>query len=221
VAEPTITTDLAAQKVLPLFTCGDAAVGLQVLAALHAGGIDIVEFTNRTRAAVEVFRELAAAAAEQLPAMTLGAGTIINREQAEAFHTAGAKFIVAPNLDDDVGRVCAERGLPWCPGTGTVSEIIRAHQLGAALIKVFPADALGGPTFVKAVRGPCPWLKLMPSGGVTTDEANLRAWFAAGVHCVGIGSALIDRETLAAGRYTNLADRTRRLVSLLAEVAPT
>ena len=220
-AEPTITTALAAQKVLPLFTCGDAAVGLQVLAALHAGGIAIVEFTNRTPAAVEVFRELAAAAAEQLPAMTLGAGTIINREQAEAFHTAGAKFIVAPNLDDDVGRVCAERGLPWCPGTGTVSEMIRAHQLGAALIKVFPADALGGPTFVKAVRGPCPWLKLMPSGGVTTDEANLRAWFAAGVHCVGIGSALIDRETLAAGRYTDLADRTRRLVSLLAEVAPT
>lgn len=220
-AEPTITTALAAQKVLPLFTCGDAAVGLQVLAALHAGGIDIVEFTNRTPTAVEVFRELAAAAAEQLPAMTLGAGTIINREQAEAFHTAGAKFIVAPNLDDDVGRVCAERGLPWCPGTGTVSEMIRAHQLGAALIKVFPADALGGPTFVKAVRGPCPWLKLMPSGGVTTDEANLRAWFAAGVHCVGIGSALIDRETLAAGRYTDLADRTRRLVSLLAEVAPT
>ncbi len=219
-AEPTITTALAAQKVLPLFTCGDAAVGLQVLAALHAGGIDIVEFTNRTRAAVEVFRELAAAAAEQLPAMTLGAGTIINREQAEAFHTAGAKFIVAPNLDDDVGRVCAERGLPWCPGTGTVSEMIRAHQLGAALIKVFPADALGGPTFVKAVRGPCPWLKLMPSGGVTTDEANLRAWFAAGVHCVGIGSALIDRETLAAGRYTDLADRTRRLLSLLAEIAP-
>jgi len=221
VAEPTITEGLAAQKVLPLFTCGEATVGLQVLTALHTGGIRIVEFTNRTPAAVEVFRELAAAAAEQLPAMTLGAGTIINREQAEAFHEAGAKFIVAPNLDDDVGRVCAERGLPWCPGTGTVSEMIRAHQLGAALIKVFPADALGGPTFVKAVRGPCPWLKLMPSGGVTTDEDNLRAWFAAGVHCVGIGSALIDRETLAAGRYTNLADRTRRLVSLLAEVAPT
>ncbi|NBS33286.1 MAG: bifunctional 4-hydroxy-2-oxoglutarate aldolase/2-dehydro-3-deoxy-phosphogluconate aldolase, partial [Planctomycetia bacterium] len=180
----------------------------------------IVEFTNRTPAAVEVFRDLAEAAAEQLPAMTLGAGTIINREQAEAFHTAGAKFIVAPNLNDDVGRVCAERGLPWCPGTGTVSEMIRAHQQGAALIKVFPADALGGPTFIKAVRGPCPWLKLMPSGGVRTDEANLRAWFAAGVHCVGIGSDLIDRETLAAGRYSELADRTRRLVSLLAEIAP-
>ena len=219
-AEPTITIALAAQKVLPLFTCSDAAIGVQVLAALHAGGIRIVEFTNRTPAAVEVFRDLAEAAAEQLPAMTLGAGTIINREQAEAFHTAGAKFIVAPNLDDDVGRVCAERGLPWCPGTGTVSEMIRAHQQGAALLKVFPADALGGPTFVKAVRGPCPWLKLMPSGGVRTDEANLRAWFAAGVHCVGIGSDLIDRETLAAGRYSELADRTRRLVSLLAEIAP-
>ena len=78
-AEPTITEGLAAQKVLPLFTCGEAAVGLQVLTALHTGGIRIVEFTNRTPAAVEVFRELAAAAAEQLPALTLGAGTIINR----------------------------------------------------------------------------------------------------------------------------------------------
>ena len=220
-ADLSLADKLRAQRVLPLFTCGDAATGLQVLRQIHAAGLRTVEFTNRTATAVQVFGELATVAAEQLPDLTLGAGTITDRRQAEAFHAAGAKFIVAPNLDDDVGRVCAERGLPWCPGTGTVSEMIRAHQLGAALIKVFPADALGGPTFVKAVRGPCPWLKLMPSGGVTTDEDNLRAWFAAGVHCVGIGSALIDRETLAAGRYTDLADRTRRLVSLLAEVAPT
>ncbi len=218
VADLSITAALGAQKALPLFTCGDAATGLKVLAALHAGGIRIVEFTNRTPAALDVFRELVAAAAEQLPEMTLGAGTIIDRSQAEAFHDAGAKFIVAPNLDDDVGRACAERGVPWCPGTGTVSEMIRAHRQGAALIKVFPADALGGPAFVKGVRGPCPWLKLMPSGGVTLDEANLKAWFAAGVHCVGMGSHLVDAATLAAGRFDELAERTRRLVAILATV---
>lgn len=213
-----ITAALGLQKALPLFTTADVATGLRVLAALHAGGIRIVEFTNRTPAALDVFRELVAAAAEQLPDMTLGAGTIIDCSQAEAFHDAGAKFIVAPNLDDDVGRVCGERGVPWCPGTGTVSEMIRAHKQGAAVIKVFPADALGGPAFVKGVRGPCPWLTLMPSGGVTLDEANLKAWFASGVHCVGMGSHLVDAATLAAGRFDELTDRTRRLVALLATV---
>jgi 2-dehydro-3-deoxyphosphogluconate aldolase/(4S)-4-hydroxy-2-oxoglutarate aldolase len=216
VAEPTIVAALGAQKALPLFTCGDAATGLRVLAALHAGGIRIVEFTNRSPAALDVFRDLAAAAAATLSELTLGAGTIIDRRQAEAFHEAGARFIVAPNLDEDVGRACAERGVPWCPGTGTVSEMIRADRQGAAVIKVFPADALGGPAFVRGVRGPCPWLKLMPSGGVTLDEANLRAWFAAGAHCVGIGSQLVDQATLAAGRFDELTARARRLVSLLA-----
>ena len=115
-AETSITAALGRQKALPLFTCGDAAIGLKVLAALHAGGIQIVEFTNRTPAALAVFRDLVAMAAEQLPDMTLGAGTIIDRSQAEAFHDAGAKFIVAPNLDEDVGRTCAERGVPWCGG---------------------------------------------------------------------------------------------------------
>jgi 2-dehydro-3-deoxyphosphogluconate aldolase/(4S)-4-hydroxy-2-oxoglutarate aldolase len=94
--------------------------------------------------------------------------------------------------------------------------MIRADRQGAAVIKVFPADALGGPAFVRGVRGPCPWLKLMPSGGVTLDEANLRAWFAAGAHCVGIGSQLVDQATLAAGRFDELTARARRLVSLLA-----
>jgi 2-dehydro-3-deoxyphosphogluconate aldolase/(4S)-4-hydroxy-2-oxoglutarate aldolase len=96
--------------------------------------------------------------------------------------------------------------------------MIRAHRLGATVIKVFPADTLGGPAFIKGVRGPCGWLKLMPSGGVTLDEANLRAWFAAGVHCVGMGSHLVDAATLAERRFGELTDRTRRLVDLLGKV---
>lgn len=213
-----VVEQLARQRALPLFTCGDAATGMKVLEALHAGGMRVIEFTNRSAAALDVFRTLVADAAERLPDMVLGAGTIIERGQAEAFHAAGARFIVAPNLDDEVGRYCAEQNLPWCPGTGTVTEMIRAHRLGAAVIKVFPADALGGPAFIKGVRGPCPWLQLMPSGGVTLDEANLRAWFAAGVHCVGMGSHLVDAATLNEGRFADLADRTRRLVTILAEI---
>jgi 2-dehydro-3-deoxyphosphogluconate aldolase/(4S)-4-hydroxy-2-oxoglutarate aldolase len=209
---------LARQKALPLFNCGDAATGMQVLEALHAGGMRVVEFTNRSAGALDVFRTLVTEAAARLPDMVLGAGTIIDRAQAEAFHAAGARFLVAPNLDEEVGRSCAERGVPWCPGTGTVTEMVRAHRLGAAVIKVFPADALGGPAFVKGVRGPCGWLKLMPSGGVTLDEANLRAWFAAGVFCVGMGSHLVDAETLKTGRFAELAERTRRLSTILAAI---
>jgi 2-dehydro-3-deoxyphosphogluconate aldolase / (4S)-4-hydroxy-2-oxoglutarate aldolase len=217
--DPTITELLSRQKVLPLFNDGDPATCLGVLEALHAGGIRVVEFTNRAAGAVDVFREFAARAAERLPDMVLGAGTIMDDVQAAAFHAAGAGFIVAPHIDPDTGRWCAEHGIPWCPGAGTVSEMVQATRLGAAIVKVFPADALGGPAFIKAVRGPCPWLRLMPSGGVTLDEANLRAWFAAGVHCVGMGSHLVDAESLKAGRFTDLTERTRGLMTILAGIA--
>jgi 2-dehydro-3-deoxyphosphogluconate aldolase/(4S)-4-hydroxy-2-oxoglutarate aldolase len=213
-----IAASLAAQKVLPLFNCGDVATGMGALEALRAAGIRIVEFTNRSAGALDVFRGLVAEAAARLPDMLLGAGTIIDAAQAEDFHRAGAAFLVAPNLDEEVGAYAARHGLFWCPGTGTVTEMIRAHRLGATVIKVFPADTLGGPAFIKGVRGPCGWLKLMPSGGVTLDEANLRAWFAAGVHCVGMGSHLVDAATLAERRFGELTDRTRRLVDLLGKV---
>ena len=213
-----IAAQLAAQRVLPLFNCADVATGMGVLGALHSGGLRHVEFTNRAAGAIDVFRGLVAAAAERLPDMVLGAGTIIDLAQARAFHAAGAAFLVAPNLDDEVGRYCADEGLFWCPGTATVTEMVRAHRLGAAVIKVFPADTLGGPAFIKAVRGPCGWLKLMPSGGVTCDEANLRAWFAAGAHCVGMGSNLVDAAALG-GAFDQLADRTRTLVGLLATLS--
>ena len=213
-----LTARLAGQKVLPLFNCGDAATGMGVLEALHSGGIRIVEFTNRSAGALDVFRTLAAESAARFPDMLLGAGTIIDAAQAETFHRAGAAFLVAPNLDEEVGAYAARHGLFWCPGTGTVTEMIRAHRLGAAVIKVFPADTLGGPAFIKGVRGPCAWLKLMPSGGVTLDEANLKAWFAAGVHCVGMGSHLVDAKTLAERNFADLAERTKRLTAILATV---
>lgn len=213
-----IAARLTEQRVLPLFNCGDAATGMAVIESLHSGGIRVVEFTNRSAGALDVFRSLVEDSAARFPDMLIGAGTIIDVAQAEAFHKAGAAFLVAPSLDEEVGAYAAAHGLAWCPGTGTVTEMIRAHRLGAAVIKVFPADTLGGPAFIKGVRGPCAWLKLMPSGGVTLDEANLKAWFAAGVHCVGMGSHLVDAATLSEHRFGDLADRTRRLVDLLGKM---
>ena len=210
-----IIARLAAQRALPLFTCGDAETGMRVLGALDAAGLRIVEFTNRTPTALDVFAEMVRRAATVHPAMILGAGTILDLTQAKAFHAAGASFLVAPHLDEEVGRWCAGRDLAWFPGTGTVTEMIRADRLGAAVIKVFPADALGGPAFLKAVRGPCPHLRLMPSSGVTAEPANLAGWFAAGAHCVGIGSQLIDPKEVAAGRFEDVAARARALVAVI------
>jgi 2-dehydro-3-deoxyphosphogluconate aldolase/(4S)-4-hydroxy-2-oxoglutarate aldolase len=147
--------------------------------------------------------------------MILGAGTILDVTQAKAFHAAGAAFLVAPHLDEEVGKWCAGRDLAWCPGTGTVTEMMRADRLGAAVIKVFPADALGGPAFIKAVRGPCPHFRLMPSSGVSTELKNLAGWFAAGAHCVGIGSQLVDPKEVTAGRFDDLAARAQALVTAL------
>ena len=210
-----IVARLAAQRALPLFTCSDAEAGMKVLGALDGAGLRIVEFTNRTPAALDVFAEMVSRAAVVHPGMILGAGTILDVAQAKAFHSAGAAFLVAPHLDEEVGKWCAGRDLAWCPGTGTVTEMIRADRLGAAVIKVFPADALGGPAFLKAVRGPCPHLRLMPSSGVSTELKNLAGWFAAGAHCVGIGSQLIDPKEVAAGRFDDLAARARGLVTAL------
>lgn len=210
-----VIAGLAAQRALPLFTGTDADAGMEVLRCLHGAGLKIVEFTNRTPAALDVFAAMVVRAATAYPDMILGAGTIIDVSQAESFHRVGASFLVAPHLDEEVGRWCAARELAWCPGTGTVSEMVRADRLGAAVIKVFPADALGGPAFLKAVRGPCPWLRLMPSSGVTAEPANLAGWFAAGAHCVGIGSQLIDPKEVAAGRFEDLASRARMLVAAL------
>ena len=210
-----IVARLAAQRALPLFTGTDAGAGMKVLGALDGAGLRIVEFTNRSAEALDVFAELVRRAATAFPAMILGAGTILDVAQAKAFHAAGAAFLVAPHLDEEVGKWSAGRDLAWCPGTGTVTEMIRADRLGAAVIKVFPADALGGPAFLKAVRGPCPHLRLMPSSGVSTAPENLAGWFAAGAHCVGIGSQLIDPREVVAGRFDDLAARARALVAAL------
>lgn len=215
VGKDEIVARLGAQRVLPLFTCTSADAGMGVLRALHGAGLGLVEFTNRSAAALEVFVEMASRASVELPDMVLGAGTILDATQAEAFHRAGASFLVAPHLDEGTGAYCAAHDLAWCPGTGTVTEMMRAWRLGAAVDKVFPADALGGPAFLSAVRGPCPFLKLMPSGGVTAEPANLAGWLGAGAWCVGIGTKLVCPKELATGDFASIAARARSMVAAL------
>lgn len=210
-----IVERMGRQRLLPLFTCTDVDAGMGVLAALVDAGLGVVEFTNRSAEAPAVFAALARRAAAELPGLLLGAGTILDAAQAEQFHRAGAAFVVAPHLDEGTGRYCAAHDLAWCPGTGTVTEMMRAWRDGAAVIKVFPADALGGPAFLRAVRGPCPFLRLMPSGGVTAAPENVSGWLSAGAWCVGIGSQLVRPDELAAGAFAAIGARARSMVAAL------
>ena len=129
-------------------------------------------------------------AKETLPELILGIGSVIDAGTASSYIQSGANFIVAPIVNPEVAATCNRRKIPWMPGCGSLTEINFAESLGADIVKIFPAQQVGGPEFIKAVKGPCPWSNIMPTGGVQPEDGNLKEWFAAGAHCVGLGSQL-------------------------------
>ena len=207
----------ATQGLLPPFNHEDEKTALKILDAIYAGGLRIIEFTNRTENALAVFKSMVKYAAKNLPGLVLGIGTIMTVKQAKQFYKAGAQFIVAPILTKEVGDYCVKNEILWVPGAATPTEIIQAISWGADLVKIFPADTLG-PTFVKSLRGPCPWVKVMPSGGVTLDEENIRQWFNSGVVCIAIGSQLFSKEIMQDGNFELLRQRIAWLLATIAAV---
>lgn len=204
----------AAQGLVPPFNHPDEHAAKKILDAAYAGGLRIIEYTNRSDNAHEVFESLVTHVEKKLPGMVLGAGTIMTAKQAKQFYKAGAHFIVSPVLTESVGEFCQKNEVFWCPGAATPTEIVQAHNWGADLVKIFPAEVLGA-TFVRSLRGPCPWVKVMPSGGVTLNENNLREWFEAGVVCVAIGSQLISKEISEDGNYDLLTQRIQWVLSTI------
>jgi 2-dehydro-3-deoxyphosphogluconate aldolase / (4S)-4-hydroxy-2-oxoglutarate aldolase len=200
---------------LPLFNPDDLEVCKQVVKAAYAGGVRMFECTNRSDNALSIFQQLVPYVQETMPDMVIGAGTIMNEESAAAFYDAGAQFIVAPNISAKVGEYCEKNKVFWCPGAFTLNEIIHAQNLGADLVKIFPANFSGGYRFVEAIKAPCPDIRVMPTGGVDGSEKNLREWFGAGVVCVGMGSQLFTKEILAARDYQKITDRTKEIVNTI------
>ncbi|MGC8839161.1 MAG: bifunctional 4-hydroxy-2-oxoglutarate aldolase/2-dehydro-3-deoxy-phosphogluconate aldolase [Anaerolineae bacterium] len=198
---------------VPIFYHSDVEVAKKVVDACARGGATVVEFTNRGDFAPQVFLELARALAKSHPDVILGAGTVVDAPTASLYLAYGANFIVGPNLNPEVARLCNRRKVAYIPGCGSVTEISEAEELGAEFVKVFPGGAVGGPGFVKAVLAPCPWTRIIPTGGVEATEENIRAWFEAGVAAVGMGSNLITREAVAAGDFEAI---TRKVAQVLA-----
>ena len=192
----TTAQEIKNSGMIPVFYHHDADSSITVINACYKGGIRVAEYVNRGDAAMINFPVLKDHVRKYCPGMILGVGSVLNRQQAEKFIQLGADFIVSPILSKEIALACIDRETYWIPGCATPTEIARARALGADIIKIFPGNVLG-PGFIKSVLGPMPGLKLMPSGGVEPTKENLKAWFDAGVVCVGMGSKLIDKEMIA------------------------
>jgi len=200
---------------IPVFYHKDAEVCKKIVKACYDGGIRVFEFTNRGDFAHEVFNEINKWAIKACPEMIMGVGSVIDQGTASLYIQIGTNFIVSPLIDEDMAKICNRRKIAWSPGCGSVTEINRAHELGAEVVKIFPGSSVGGPDFVSGVKGPMPWASIMPTGGVSPDEANLKGWFKAGVHCVGMGSQLFPKDVIEAGNYQAITDKCSEALAII------
>ncbi|MCF8335347.1 MAG: bifunctional 4-hydroxy-2-oxoglutarate aldolase/2-dehydro-3-deoxy-phosphogluconate aldolase [Bacteroidales bacterium] len=201
--------------IVPVFFHSDFETARNILQACFDGGVKVMEFTNRGDFAHEVFAELKKYVRRELPEFSLGVGSVMDAPTAALYMQIGADFVVSPVLDEATGRVCNRRKVLWIPGCGSVTEISKAHELGAEIVKIFPGSQVGGPGFVKAIRGPMPWTDIMPTGGVEPTEENLRPWFEAGVCSVGMGSKLITKKLVENGEFSKIKDKASEALSIV------
>nr|WP_010925619.1 bifunctional 4-hydroxy-2-oxoglutarate aldolase/2-dehydro-3-deoxy-phosphogluconate aldolase [Microscilla sp. PRE1]AAK62827.1 MS105, putative gluconate aldolase [Microscilla sp. PRE1] len=201
--------------IVPVFYHSDLEVCKEVLMACYRGGVRVFEFTNRGDYAHEVFNALNKYAADAAPEMILGVGSVVDAGTTALYLQQGANFIVSPVLNEEMARVCNRRKVSWSPGCGSLTEISYAEELGAEVVKIFPGSQVGGPGFVKAVKGPFPWTSIMPTGGVEPTEENLKVWFDAGVHCVGMGSQLITKDILKNKDFKLLEQRVQEALQVI------
>lgn len=202
---------------VPVFYHADASVARQVLKACYDGGIRVFEFTNRGDFAHEVFAALVRYARAECPELALGAGSVVDAPTAALYLQLGADFVVGPMFNPEISLVCNRRCVPYIPGCGSVSEVSAAQAFGCQVCKVFPGDVLG-PKFVKGLRAPLPWSKLMVTGGVEPSEENLSAWFRAGAFCVGMGSKLFPAAVVAASDWEAVTARCRESLAIIRRV---
>ncbi len=214
----TVLNTIIESGLVPIFYHDDIEVVKRVVDAVAAGGARVLEFTNRGDRAWHRFTELIEYCDQTHPDLILGAGSIADAPTAALYLASGANFIVGPMFNPEVARLCNRRKIAYAPGCGTVSEISTAESYGVEIVKIFPGGQIGGPAFIKAVRGPMPWTRFMPTGGVAASEESLRGWFEAGACCVGMGGKLIRKEWLAAGDYDAITQNVRQVLAWIETV---
>ena len=203
---------------VPVFYVSDVDDSIAIARACVSGGMRVVEFTNRGDHAHEVFKAMHKAVGSEAPEAILGAGTVLDPATAAFYVNSGARLIVGPNTNTEVARLCNRRKVAYVPGCGTASEISYAEELGCEIVKLFPAQASGGPGFVKDLLGPMLWSSIMPTGGIGVGRDALREWFDAGVIAVGLGSSLVTSDIVTRRAWDELERRCRDVVSSIREI---
>jgi len=206
------------QGVIPVFYHPDVEVCTHVIQACANGGAKCIEFTNRGDFAAHVFLDVTRHFAKADKSVIMGVGSVVDAPTAGIYIANGANFVVGPVLNPDVAKVCNRRKIPYSPGCGSASEIGFAEELGVEIVKIFPGTQVGGPEFVKAVLGPMPWTKIMPTGGVDPTEESLSKWFGAGIVAAGIGSKLITNDLLKAKDYAGIEKKVAETVALIKKI---
>ncbi|MCJ7631775.1 bifunctional 4-hydroxy-2-oxoglutarate aldolase/2-dehydro-3-deoxy-phosphogluconate aldolase, partial [Candidatus Bathyarchaeota archaeon] len=190
----------------------DLEVARKIVQACVDGGAKVIEFTNRGDFAYQVFTELVKWANKEYSDVVMGVGSVIDPVTAALYINSGANFVVGPIFNVEIAKICNRRKIPYSPGCGSVSEISQAEEAGCDIVKVFPGGEVGGPGFVKNVLGPCPWVKLMPTGGVDATRESISSWIKGGVAALGIGSSLISKEIVAAGKFEQLTEQVEQCI---------
>ncbi len=189
----------------------DSSRLVQVARALCEGGVTCIEITMTTHHALDV---IAAAAREIGDKACIGVGTVLDAETARAAILAGAQFLVGPTLNEDVIRLAHRYSKPVVPGAFTPTEILRAWEAGADVVKVFPAS-VGGPAYFRAIKGPLPHVKLSPTGGVNLNTAA--EFIKAGAEFLGVGTELVTKEDVAKGNFDALRERAAQYIKVVSE----
>ena len=203
---------------IPVFYNGEFETVKQIAIACADGGAKAIEFTNRGDGAIDVFRQLAIFRDSERPDLIFGVGSICDAPTAAMYIAAGTDFVVGPLLDEETAKLCNKRKIPYSPGCGSMTEIHKAHELGVEICKLFPGAQVGGPAFVKAIKGPCPWTEIMPTGGVSPTKESLSEWFNAGIVCAGMGSKLITKELIAAKDWAGITRKVKKTIELIKQI---
>jgi len=204
--------------IVPVFYNKDPETTIHIVEACGRGGARCVEFTNRGDLAHHVFTEAVRHVMANKLDVIMGVGSIADAPTAALYIANGANFVVGPLLNEEVARLCNRRKIAYSPGCGSVTEIGQAEELGVEIVKVFPGSEVGGPAFVKSVLGPCPWTRIMPTGGVDATRESLESWVKAGVAAVGAGSKLITKELVEAKDWDGLAEKVAQSVQWIKEI---
>ena len=205
---------------VPLFYNGDVEVAKKIVHACVKGGAKVVEFTNRGDFAYQVFSELAKWCSKEFDDVILGVGSVIDPMTAALYINCGANFVVSPVFNPEIAKICNRRKVPYMPGCGTPSEISAAEEMGCDIIKIFPGNRLK-PEFIKSVRGPCPWVNLMPTGGVDATKESISSWIKAGAVAVGMGSRLVRKDLVAAGDFDAITRKVEDCIRWIQEARGT